>query len=93
MRIEKKGPPSPPVWPLQDAKARFSEVIRATARGPQFVSVRGEEEAVILSKSDYDRLLKKGKKKNFIAFINQSPFKGLNLDIERDPSMSRDIEL
>jgi antitoxin Phd len=91
MRTQKNGPPSHPIWPLQDAKARFSEVIRATAKGPQFVSVRGEEEAVILSKADYERLL--GKKKNFIAFINQSPFKGLNLNIERDQSLGRDIEL
>lgn len=90
MCTQKKKPPSHPIWPLQDAKARFSEVIRATANGPQFVSVRGEEEAVILSKAEYDHLL--GKKKNFIAFINQSPFKGLNLNIERDNSPDRDIE-
>lgn len=80
-----------PIWPLQDAKSHFSEVIRATVKGPQFVSVRGEETAVILSKKEYDRLL--GKKINFLEFVNSSPFKGLNLDIERDRSTDRDIEL
>lgn len=91
MRTQKKEPPSHTVWSLQDAKARFSEVIRATAKRPQFVSVRGKEEAVILSKAEYNRLLEK--KKNFIEFINQSPFKGVNLNIERDQSPNRDIEL
>ena len=38
------------VWPLQDAKARFSEVVRrAIERGPQHVSVRGEPMVVVLS--------------------------------------------
>lgn len=93
MQIQRKGPSFHPIWPLHDAKARFSEIIRATIKGPQFISVRGEEEAVILSKSEYDRLIGKGKKKNFITFINQSPIKGLNLDIERDQSPARDTEL
>ena len=80
-----------PVWPLQDVKARLSEVIRASAKGPQFVSVRGKEEAVVISKEEYERL--SGKKKNFIDFINESPFKGLNLVIERDQSAPRDVDL
>jgi len=38
------------VWPLQDAKARFSEVVkRAIERGPQHVTVRGEPRVVVLS--------------------------------------------
>ena len=90
MRTERKLP-GHPVWPLQDAKSRFSEVIRAATKGPQFVSVRGTEEAVILSKKEYDRLL--GKKLTFVEFINHSPFKGLDLNFERDRSPGRDIEL
>lgn len=82
---------SHPVWALQDAKARFSAMIRASAKGPQFISVRGEEEAVILSKKQYQRLLEK--KKTFIDFINESPFKGLALELKRDRSPDREIEL
>lgn len=38
------------VWPLQDAKARFSELVkRAIEHGPQHVSVRGEPTVVVLS--------------------------------------------
>ena len=38
------------LWPLQDAKARFSELVkRALETGPQHVSVRGEPAVVVLS--------------------------------------------
>lgn len=46
-----------PVWQLQEAKARLSEVVRrAVGEGPQHVSVRGEPAAVVLSAQDYRRL-------------------------------------
>ena len=49
-----------PVWQLQDAKARFSEVVRRAAEeGPQHVSVRGEPAAVVLSEEDYRQLTSK----------------------------------
>jgi prevent-host-death family protein len=44
-------------WPLQDAKARFSELVRrALSEGPQHVSVRGQPSVVVLSESEYTRL-------------------------------------
>jgi prevent-host-death family protein len=76
-------------WQLQEAKAHLSEVIRAcTLNGPQFVSVRGKEEAVIISKQDYEKLT--GAKLSFIDFMAQSPLRGLDLDLARDKSGSRD---
>jgi prevent-host-death family protein len=43
-------------WPLQDAKARFSEVVkRAATEGPQMVTCRGVETAVVVSVADYRR--------------------------------------
>jgi prevent-host-death family protein len=42
---------------LQDAKARFSEVVRlARQAGPQRVTVRGRDAVVVLSSEEYDRL-------------------------------------
>jgi prevent-host-death family protein len=47
----------PRSWPLQDAKAKFSEVVKlATAEGPQIVTYRGVETAVLLSMDDFRRL-------------------------------------
>jgi prevent-host-death family protein len=44
-------------WQLQDAKARFSEVVkRALEEGPQHVSVRGQPTVVVLSEAAYAAL-------------------------------------
>ena len=45
-------------WKLEDAKARFSEVVRlAATSGPQLVTIRGKEAAVIIAPEEYERLL------------------------------------
>jgi prevent-host-death family protein len=44
-------------WQLQDAKARFSELVRrAREQGPQHVSVRGEPAVVVVSEQEFARL-------------------------------------
>jgi antitoxin Phd len=44
-------------WQLQDAKARFSELLdQVKEKGPQVVTRRGVEEAVILSMEEWRRL-------------------------------------
>jgi prevent-host-death family protein len=44
-------------WQLQDAKARFSELVkRAREQGPQHVSVRGEPAVVVVSEEEFARL-------------------------------------
>jgi prevent-host-death family protein len=43
-------------WPVQDAKARFSEVLREAEREPQIITRRGEETAVLMSAEQYRRL-------------------------------------
>ncbi len=49
-----------PVWQLQEAKARLSEVVRrAVDEGPQHVSIRGEPAAVVLSEQEYRQLTSK----------------------------------
>lgn len=44
-------------WPVHDAKARFSELLNAAElEGPQVVSRRGEETAVLVSMREWRRL-------------------------------------
>ena len=44
-------------WPVQDAKARFSEFLeRCLAEGPQMVTRRGAEAAVLVSATEWRRL-------------------------------------
>jgi len=57
---QRKAQTEPLCWQLQEAKARFSEVIRRAAEeGPQHVSVRGELAAVVMSEADYRELTSK----------------------------------
>lgn len=45
------------VWPVQDAKARFSEFLEAClAEGPQMVTRRGAEAAVLVPVQQWRRL-------------------------------------
>ena len=53
--------PNPDRWQIQEAKQRFSEVIRAVTReGPQVVTRHGEDVAVIVSIAEYRRLTSSG---------------------------------
>jgi prevent-host-death family protein len=46
-------------WQLQDAKNRFSEVVkRARDEGPQTVTVHGQRAAVVVSAQTFDTLTK-----------------------------------
>ncbi len=45
-------------WPVQDAKARFSEFLQAClTNGPQLVTKRGQEAAVLVPVSQWRQLL------------------------------------
>ena len=46
-----------PTWPVQDAKARFSELLdTCIAQGPQMVTKRGAEAAVLVPVAQWRRL-------------------------------------
>jgi prevent-host-death family protein len=49
--------PGPDHWQIQDAKQRFSEMIRAvTSQGPQVITRHGEDVAVVVEIGEYRRL-------------------------------------
>jgi prevent-host-death family protein len=49
-------------WPVQDAKARFSEFLNACLlEGPQMVTRRGTEAAVLVSVQEWRRLQSAGR--------------------------------
>ena len=81
-------------WQMQEAKARFAELVRkAGTEGPQVVTFRGEDKAVVLSMDDYKRM--QPQKKSFVDHILSGP--KLDDDIvdminERSPDTGRDIE-
>ena len=49
--------PAPDHWQIQDAKQRFSEMIRAViSEGPQVITRHGEDVAVVVAIGEYRRL-------------------------------------
>jgi prevent-host-death family protein len=80
-------------WKLEDAKARFSEVVRQAAiAGPQLVTVRGKEAAVIIAPDQYEQLLPKSKDQApLISFLKDLGLAGL--DVEREYDAGRKIKL
>ncbi len=59
-------------WQVQEAKQRFSEVLRAVERGgPQIITRHGEEVAVIIDMAEYRRLTQPGR--NFVEHLMAFP--------------------
>lgn len=79
-------------WKLQDAKAKLSEVVKdATTDGPQMITLRGQPVVVVISIDAFDKLMHP--KPTFVAFMRQSPLAQVQIDIERDQSLTRDVDL
>ena len=80
------------VWQLQDAKAKFSEVVKAAQEEPQIITVHGKETAVILSYDEFIELTTP--KMSAWEFFRNSPLYGVELEIPpRLVEPDRDINL
>ena len=80
-------------WQLQEAKNRLSEVVRkAGEEGPQVITVRGEEVAVIIAADAYRKMVAKPKE-GLVEFFQKSPLVGVQLDLERSRDTGRKIDL
>jgi prevent-host-death family protein len=78
-------------WQLQEAKQRFSELVRhARAEGPQVVTKHGEEVAVVVSIEEYRRLT--DELPSFKQFLLAAPDLDA-LDIDRSRERARVVEL
>ena len=78
-------------WPVQDAKQRFSELIRtAKEDGAQIVTRHGEEIAVVIGIAEYRRL--KGESTEFKDYLRSGPALD-DLDISRSAEFPRNVDL
>lgn len=79
-------------WQLQEAKGKFSEVVKsAQSQGPQNITVHGEPVAVLLSRRDYLKLIHP--KPGFVDFLRSSPLVRSDLKITREQTYTRNIKL
>lgn len=80
------------IWQLQDAKNRFSALVKAAEQeGPQMITVHGKEKVVLLSAKAYQRLMHR--EGNLLDFFQNSPWAETDIDISRSRDVGRDIEL
>ncbi len=80
-------------WKLEDAKNRFSELVRrALAHQPQRVTRGGRDAVIVLSAEDYAKLATPG---DLVDFLQASPLAQAmaegELDLERPRDMGRDV--
>jgi prevent-host-death family protein len=80
-------------WKLETAKARLSELVReAATKGPQMITVRGRDAAVVVSAEEYRRLTGATDGKNWVDALRECAL-DFDFDFERDPSRVRDVDI
>ncbi len=92
--IPPKAPRPPGRWLLQDAKARFSELVRRVrSEGPQHVTVRGRDEVVVIAADEFRRLKGERTGEALIAAMQASPYRDIDIEPARERSPVRDVVL
>jgi prevent-host-death family protein len=90
-RSRGKGPAG---WQLQEAKARFSEVVRrARQEGPQHVTVHGRDEVVVIGAEDYRKLAGERRGQALVDAMQRSPHRATSLAPRRMRLPIRDVDL
>lgn len=100
-RIKGRTPPKSPrratgatsgQWPLQDAKARFSELVRRVrSEGPQRVTVHGRDEVVVISAEEFRQLKGDLTGRSLIAAMEASPHREIEIEPRRTPTPVRKV--
>jgi prevent-host-death family protein len=79
---------------LQDAKARFSELVRRVrSEGPQHVTVHGRDEVVIVAAEEFRRLKGSHSGQALIDAIQSSPYRQIEIEPQRTTPPVRDVSL
>ena len=81
-------------WLLQDAKAKFSELVRRVrSEGPQHVTVHGREAVVVVAAEEFRRLKGERSGEALIAAMQASPGRDIDLEPAREPMPVRKVDL
>ncbi|MBS0317358.1 MAG: type II toxin-antitoxin system Phd/YefM family antitoxin [Proteobacteria bacterium] len=82
--------PPPGHWLLQDAKARFSELVRRVrSDGPQHVTVHGRDEVVVIAAEDFRRLQGERSGKALVDALQSSSHR--DVDLALPPSVTSPV--
>ena len=81
-------------WLLQDAKARFSELVRKVrSEGPQHVTVHGRDEVVVIAAEEFRRLKGSATGQALIDAMQASPYRDVDIEPTRGEMPVRDVSL
>lgn len=98
-RAAQPAAPSPlPVragrWRLQDAKARFSELVRRVqSEGPQHVTLHGKEAVVVVDAEEFRRLTGPRTGRLLVEALQASPHRDIEIEAPRMAMPVRDVVL
>ena len=81
-------------WRLQDAKARFSELVRlAHSDGPQHVTLHGKEAVVVVDADEFRRMKGEHTGQLLIDALQASPHPGIDIEPHRSRMPVRAVKL
>ncbi len=81
-------------WRLQDAKARFSELVRlAHSEGPQHVTLHGHDAVVVIDADEFTRLKGERTGQHLIDVMQASPHRDIEIETPRTAMPVRDVTL
>jgi prevent-host-death family protein len=81
-------------WRLQDAKARFSELVRmAHSEGPQLVTLHGRDAVVVVDAGEFQRLKGGRTGQLLVDALQASPHRETELAPPRSAMPVRAVEL
>ncbi len=80
------------IWQLQEAKARFSELVNEVIEdGYHTITKNGRPVVVVISQEEFEKFQRP--EKSLSEFLLTAPFSQSELDIERDKDPGREIDL
>ena len=81
-------------WRLQDAKARFSELVRrAHSDGPQHVTLHGRDAVVVVDADEFHRLKGARTGQLLIDALQASPHREIEVEPRRSAMPVRTVKL
>jgi prevent-host-death family protein len=92
--VHPAAPPERNRWRLQDAKARFSELVRlAHSEGPQHVTLHGREAVVVMDAQAFERLQGQRTGELLVQALQASPHRSADIAPPRGAMPVRAVTL
>ena len=79
-------------WKLEEAKARFSEVVKCAHEKPQRVTVHGKDAVVIVDAEEFARMIPASDQTSLHTILATSPLADIDFERKGVCSSVRDVE-